>query len=226
VQTLGYSGYSRRFYEVKRQLKADGVLDFHGRFIENAPNSWLAELPAIVDKQQLRVLGDRVPYVAYLAAVEAPGKVGSLATMLDMTRSSLYHATARLAEAGLVRTIKGEVSAPQSPFREWLTRYLEVCKTHADVTGDVAVLFRAVPAYIDGPRAYYALHRAVGAPIGRTDMLIATPEPFRVYWQGAIRNVRYFREYQKKVEVVVSPSAKVVWVEGLPFNSKARRPGG
>ena len=227
VESLGYAKYSNQFYAVKKLLKQEGVLDREGRFVNSAPNVWLAELPQIVTKKEMKVLGDEIPYTVFAAAVlDSIKRLGSLAKELQKSRSSLYYAASRLIEAGLLQKSRDEIS-PLGSGKDWLLKYLEACKTHVDVTGDISMLFRAVPGYVDGPRAYYALHHEVGMPIGRSDMIIATMKPFINFWTSVITEVRYFREYGKGIKTALaSPSARIVWFEGLPFNARANKTTG
>ena len=207
VGSLGYAKYSNQFYAVKKLLKQEGVLDREGRFVNSAPNVWLAELPQIIPKKEMKVLGDEIPYTVFAAAVFGTTKrLGSLAKELHMSRSSVYYAASRLVEAGLLQITRNEIS-PVGSAKEWLLKYIEACKTHVDVTGDIPKLFRAVPGYIDGPRAYYALHHEVGMPIGRSNMIIATMKPFINFWTSIVTEIRYFKEYGKGIKIALaSPS--------------------
>jgi hypothetical protein len=227
VQGLGYAKYSNQFYKVKKRLKEEAVLDGKGRFIETPPNTWLAELPQIVGEKEREVLGYKVSNTLFLAVLLSRSRrIGELGEKLGLSRRSVYAATQRLIQAELLRKGGPFVSILETPAKKWLSKYLDVSKTLADISGNISVLFRAVPAYIGGPRAYYALHRESGMPIGRADMAIATPEPFLGFWNAVVREVRYFREYGKQVVVsTANPSARVVWIERLPFDSKARQPG-
>lgn len=227
VRQLGHRAYSSQFYAMKRRLKADGVLDRGGRFIDSMPNACVAELPLIVGKETRKKLGEEVSFSVFLAAVLSPSQsIKGLSASLGFDRSSIYRVASALKRAGLVKLGSEKGLSARGSAVGWLLDYLEVCKTYVNVTGDISVLFRAVPACIDGPRAYYALHRESGMPVGRADMVILTPEPYRAYWEGISRDAKYFREYQRRVDVA-SPNAlpRVVWVEGLPFNVRAKAPG-
>ena len=224
VQELGYAKYGTQFYAVKKLLMEEEILGSNGKFVENAPNVWLAELPQVVGKKERGVLGDEVPFKVFLASVLGSSRLGDLSKALALSRSSVYHAASRLYKAGLLQRNGTEI-APSGSAQAWLSGYLDACKTHVNVTGDISVLFRAVPAYIEGPRAYFALHHEVGRPIGRADMVIATWTPYLGFWESVVNRVRYFVEYRKDVKVLVAnPSARVVWVDRLPFNAKARLP--
>jgi hypothetical protein len=67
-----------------------------------------------------------------------------------------------------------------------------------------------------------------GRPIGPSDMVIATYKPFQNLWESVVKEVRYFKEYPRKVEVgLANPSDEMVWIGGIPYNKKmARRPRG
>ncbi|MDG6989601.1 MAG: hypothetical protein JRN21_09840 [Nitrososphaerota archaeon] len=224
VQSLGYSKYSNHFYVVKRRLRDDGVLDGRGKLVETSLNAWLAELPELVDEEARSALGRKGAYTLFLATVLNPEvRPGELAKELGSSRRSVYWGASRLIDAGLVRRNNAAVHAIETPAKEWLSKYLAACIDHADFTNDIQVLFRAVPAYINGARAYFAFHRESGMPIGRADMAIATPKPFMGFWEDVVREVKYFRDYQKEVVVATaSPSVRVVWKDKLPFNSRVK----
>jgi len=226
VQSLGYSKYSNYFYMVKRRLKEDEVIDKDGKFVENPPNAWLARLPEEVDDKARETLGYKTPYIVFLAAMlQSHLQLGELSNGLDLSRRSVYSAASRLVGADLLQKDGTRISVAESPVKNWLSKYLATCLNHADISGDISILFRTVPAYIDGPRSYYAIHRVSGMPIGRADMVIVAPKLLVGFWEGAVRSIRYFREYQKKVEVSATVrNAEVVWVDKLPFNAKAKAP--
>jgi hypothetical protein len=84
-----------------------------------------------------------------------------------------------------------------------------------------------VPAHIGGPAARYAVSYEPGRPIGPSDMVIATYKPFQKLWESLVEEVRYFKEYPKKVEVgLANPADEIVWIGGIPYEKKMRQPRG
>lgn len=223
---LGYSKYSKQFYRVKRILLEDGILDKQGRFVENLPNLWLVELPLHAkNKKQMEVLGYRVPYNIFLAIVtDPPKKAGQLSEELNFNRKAVYDAVDKLESTGLVSMENSVISAEkEEPFYNWILRYMELCKTHADTTDDISILFTTVPAYISGPQAYYIINYKSGRPIGPADMMILTYKPFIKFWERIINEIRYFRDYPKKIEIgIAKPTDNIVWIDRLPYSKRAK----
>lgn len=222
---LGYPKYSKQFYRVKRKLLQEGILDKEGRFVENLPNLWLAELPLHATKKQIETLGNRVPYDVFLAIlIESPKKAGQLSTELNLNRKAVYLAIEKLKKDELIRMENSLISAQKGEMiYDWLLRYLDLCKTYADTTGNVSILFSAVPAYISGPQAYYMINYEPGRPIGPADMIIITCKPFVKFWESVIREIRYFREYPKHIEISIAKSKhNIIWIDSLPYNKTSR----
>ncbi len=221
---LGYSKGSMQFYRIKKALQAERLLDREGRFIENAPNLWIAELALYASREQTKALGHKVPYGIFLAvALQSPtGTTVKLPRDLLFKRQTVHYALNGLLTVKVLRKSneQGIVTADEK-LRNWLLRYVDLAKSHADATGDVSYLFSAIPAHIGGSAAHYTVNYEPGRPIGPSDMVIETYKPFRTLWKSLVKDVRYFREYPKKVEVdLARPNAEIVWVGGIPYHSK------
>lgn len=223
---LGYPKYSKQFYRVKRKLLEEGILDKQGRFADNLPNLWLAEMPLHArNRQQTEVLGDRVPYSVFLAlALDSPAKPGELSRGLNLNRKAVYDAARKLEKAGLVRREDSVISVDRAePVYGWVLRYIEVCRMHADTVGDISILFNVVPACISGPQAYHTVNYEPGRPAGPADMLIVTYRPFVKFWESVISQIRYFKEYPKKIEIGLAKSTDgIIWIDRFPYDKKAK----
>jgi predicted transcriptional regulator len=222
---LGYSKYSKQFYRIKRKLREEEVLDKQGRFVENLPNLWIVELPLHASKEQISTLGNEVSYNVFLAtSMDSPRKAGQLSEELNFNRMAIYNSIDKLRKARLVTKENSKIYVNnEAGVYSWLVRYIELCKTYTDTTNDTAVLFKTVPAYIDGPQAYYMINYEPGRPVGPADMIIRTYEPYKKFWQSVLGDVRYFKEYPKKVEIAQARATdKVVLLEGVPYNKKAK----
>lgn len=222
---LGYQKYSKYYYDLLEKLMDEKVLDRNNVFIDNMPNSWLTELPKILSKEQTKILGNYIPFAIYLALffdiVKSPR---SLHDELKFTRSSTYYAIDKLKELNLIKTEKSEVIvAKKSKFYEWLFRYLELTLVHADVKNEISILFDSAPAFMDGPHAYYIVNYEPGRPIGPSDMIIRTHKPYMEFWRVVLKNVRYFKEYPKRIKLLtIQKEEKIVWINSLPYNKNAK----
>jgi len=219
---LGYPKYSKQFYRVKKTLRKDGILDRQGKFVESLPNLWLAELPqSAKNRDQIKVLGHRVPYNVYLAVVSDPGKKrGELARELGVSKKAVYDALASLEKVGLVTIVDSAVSADkEAPLCRWLLRYIELAKIHTNTTGDISALFKSIPGYIGGPQARYVLDYESGRPIGPADMKILTYKPYVKVWKEITGDIAYFKNYPKKIEIeLATPKDRTIWIDTLPYN--------
>lgn len=223
---VGYSKYSKQFYRITRKLAEEGILDKQGRFVENLPNLWLAELPIHATGKQIEALGNRVPYNVFLAiSLSSPKKAGELFRELNINNKATYLAIGKLKKARLIRMEDSLISAQKEESAyDWLFRYIDLCKTYADTTGDISILFNAVPAYISGPQAYYMVNYEPGRPVGPADMMIITSKPFVKFWEAIIKEVRYYKDYPKRVEISIAKSkGRIIWIDRLPYNKTSRR---
>lgn len=223
---LGFTKYSKQYYDVRNKLIDENILDREGRFIDNPVNVWLAELPIMVkNKQQLGVL--RSPHALTIALslfFNKQMQPKEISTGLGLHRSTAYDAIQKLARAhlsiihrGLVRQTEGE------SFYQWLEKYVKLCLMQADTNDDVHLLFDLIPSYIDGNQAYYTLNYEAGRPVGPADMIIRTFEPFMKFWNDTIREVRYFKNYPKRISIEKAKKTDVItWLNGLPYNKRAR----
>lgn len=216
---VGYQKYSKQFYRIKKNLVKEGILDREGRFIENILNLWLVEIPFDADKNKIDSLGNRIPYTLFLSlCIDTPKKSSELSKDLNLNRMSTYLAIEKLKKAELIRLESSVIAAPGGGIHHWLLRYLDLCKTYADTTGDISPIFNAVPAYIGGKQAYYMANYEPGRPIGPSDMTIITFKPFRRFWESTIKEINYFKDYPKKVEIdLAKPKDIIVWIDRLPY---------
>lgn len=221
---LGYPKYSKQFYRVKKKLEEEGILDRQGRFVENLTSLWLAELPLHASKEQITVLGNKVPCNIFLATMmDSPRKAGELSKELNFNRKAVYDAIDKMEKCGLVVRENSKISVKEGSVNRWLQKYVELCKTYADTTDDVSVLFSGVQAYISGSQAYYMVNYEPGRPMGPADMIIATYKPFLKFWESVVEEVRYFKDYPKNLEIdLAKTSDKIVWIDRVPYNKKAK----
>lgn len=217
---VGYSKYSKQFYRIKKKLTEEGVLSREGRFVDNILNLWLVEIAFHATKEQQKVLGNRVPYNVFLAvSLNSPKKTSDLTREINFSRKAIYLAVNKLEKAGLIKSDDSMIF-PQKEEKayNWLIRYLDLCKTYADTTNDISILFNTVPAYIGGPQAHYIVNYEPGRPAGPADMSIITFKPFVNFWESAIREISYFRDYPKHVTVsLAKPKDRIVWIDKLPY---------
>jgi hypothetical protein len=147
---------STQFYRIKKALQAERVLDGHGRFVESAPNLWIAELALNANRAQTKALGHIVQYSIFLAFVLEPHiEIRVLPKEFLVKRQTVYYAVNRLlrVKAMAKKNEHGMGVTTDEKLRNWLLRYIDLSKSHADATGDISYLFDAVPAHISGPAA-------------------------------------------------------------------------
>ena len=199
------------------------VLDKNGRFIENEPNLWMSELALVASEDQTKTLGHKIPYRIFLAvSLQSEGKIvlPNLSKELLVSRQTIQYSLNELISVGILgKSGQHEIAVRDNKLRTWLTKYIDVAKSYADVTGDISYLFNAVPACIGGPAAYCALNYEPGRPIGPSEIEIETYKPFSTVWSSLVHDVRYFKDYPKQVRVeLASPNEDLVWSEGLPYH--------
>lgn len=219
---MGYRKYSSSYYALCKRLYAERILDLDGQFVRNLPNDWLAELPLHAGPDEMRALGSRPAYEAYLAlALSGRLERGRLVRGLDSSPRATYAALRRLEGLSLVRRRgrDAEINAG-SKVLGWLTRYLGYALVYADSSNDIRALFDCVPGYLDGPEAHFHTHYEPGRPLGALDMIIRTNPLFEPFWRRAMESVRHFSEHPRKLELLPArPDAVVVDFAGLPTNS-------
>lgn len=222
---VGYPKYSKQFYRIIRKLVKEGILDKGGMFVDSLQNLWLVELPLHATKKQIETLGNRVSYEVFLSILlDSPKKAAVISKELHLNRMAVHLAIGKLKKAGLIKTDNSLISAKKEKTYDWFVRYLNTCKTYAYTTGDISILFNAVPAYISGPQAYYMINYEPGRPVGSADMKIITSKPFVRFWESVIDEVLYFKNYPKSVEIGIAKSkARIIWIDRLPYNKTSRR---
>lgn len=219
---LGYPRYNEQLRRIKNVLKQEHVLDRQGRFVESEPNIWLSRLPVVADRRKTQTLGHRIPYSVFLAlTVDIRTSLKVLPKALKIDSHSTALAVERMKKTGVIARGRDGVTA-DGKLSEWLLRYIELAKSHAKATGDISYLFRAIPAYIAGPRAFYDLHYEPGRPIALADMIVATYEPFRRLWESVVSDIPYFQEYPHTVKLGDAGRFDVTWVNGLPYERRPR----
>lgn len=222
---LGFTKYSKQYYDVRNKLIDENILDRQGRFIDSPVNVWIAELPITVNKKQLGML--RSPHACIIAMSLFFNKriqVKDIPTSLGLHRRTAYDAIKKLASAHLAKLHKGILTGMEDEsFYRWLEKYIKLCLMQADTNDDIHLLFDLAPSYIDGNQAYYTLNYEPGRPVGPADMIIRTWDPFMTFWKDAIDEVRYFKNYPKKISIQKAKKTDViVWLNGLPYNKRAR----
>lgn len=222
---LGYKKYSRHYYQLKKKLKDEKILDKEGRFIESLTNKWITELPITVqDPKLLQVLGTKSTFNLFLSSFFVrQTSVNELKQELHMNTRTIYDRLKKLNEHSCIFYFKSNVEINEkSKMHYWLSKYLEYSLTQADAEGDISILFDSVLAYIDGPQAYYITNYEPGRTIGPANMIIRTSRFFEKFWQYALRRISYFTNYPKKIIVLPQHrDAKIIWLNELPYNEKA-----
>lgn len=216
---LGYPKYSKQFYRIKSRLREEGIIGGRGTFVESLPNMQVAMMPLRVDGAQISVLGNRVPYVLFLALVTGPPRTaGYLAAECRFSRKAVYDALRAMADTGLVRIDGRMVAAEEgSSAREWLAGYLAAVRSWTDISEDASTLFRTIPSYMGGPHVRRLLDYEPGTLMGRADAYIFTYEPFLDLMESIVRESPYFRRQPRRVYVRSAGSSQVIWVDGMPY---------
>lgn len=219
---LGYSKKDTQFRRIKKTLQKERVLGQNGRFVENEPNLWMAELALFASKDQTKTLGHRIPYSIFLvASLQPAGKVApaNLSKDLLVSRQTIRYSLNELIAVNILKSENQGTMIADDKLRRWLVKYIDLAKSYADVTGDISYLFNTVPAHIGGPAAFYSTNYEPGRPIGRSEIEIETYKPFSPVWKSLTQDVRYFKEYPKQVRVeIASPNEDLVWSGGIPYH--------
>ena len=223
---LGFQKYSRYYYELIKKLHKERVLDEKGVFIDNTINLWLTELSGILSQKEIKVLGGRVPFSIYLDLFLNPIKKNprDIHDELRLTRSSTYYAIEKLASENLIeRTDSKVIVSDKHEFFKWLTKYVELCLSYTDITKEIFILFDLMPAYIDGPQAFYMVNYEPGRPIGTSNMIIRTHEPYVKFWKYVIDHVSYFNRYPKQITVLpIEGKNEIIWMDEIPYDKNAK----
>ena len=137
---LGYSNKNTQFRRIKKTLRKERVLDKNGRFIENEPNLWMSELALVASEDQTKTLGHKIPYRIFLAAsLQSAGKLvlANLSKELFVSRQTIQYSLNQLVSVGILeKSGRREINVRDDKLQSWLTKYIEVAKSYADVTGD------------------------------------------------------------------------------------------
>ena len=216
---LGYPKYSKQFYRIKSKFREEGIIGSGGTFVESLPNMHVVVMPLRVDMRQIGVLGNRVPYVLFLAlVVDSPRRGADLARECRVSAKAARDALRRMAGAGIVRTGGGVAAAVEdSPAYAWLAGYLAAARSWMDVSGDTSVLFNTVPSYVGGPYARHLLDYEPGAPMGSAEMKIFTYKPFLGLMESIVRESLYFGSRSRRVSVGLAGDDPTRRVGGIPY---------
>lgn len=222
---LGYQKYSKRYYLIREKLKKEKILDREGRFVESITNKWMSELPTMIkNKDELHVLGFPPAFSVYLALFfKTHSTLKNIITELEMNERTAYKVIKKLEDSLLVVHNNSLIRINEDcGFYEWLSKYIHLCIVQADTDDDISVLFDCVPAYVDGPQAYYMVNYEAGRPVGPAHMIIRTNLSYEPFWEYAKNKVRYFIKFPKKIIILPSTKdAKIIWLNGIPYNKNA-----
>ena len=224
---LGYPRYSKQFYRIKSKLREEGVISSRGTFVESPPNLHMAAMPLRVDREQISVLGSRVPYFLFLALVTGPpGRPAYLAEGFHFSRKAVHDALKRMGAARLVRRDSTAAAPEEGGACAWLEEHLEAVRVWADISGDASALFGTIPACVGGPYARRLLEYEPGLPVGSADMDILTYRPLLGLVESVVRKSRYFKARSCRVSVLPPGGAQIRLVDGVPCLNGTGRIGG
>ncbi|KEQ57434.1 Sugar-specific transcriptional regulator TrmB protein [Marine Group I thaumarchaeote SCGC RSA3] len=223
---LGFSKYSKQYYDFIKSLQKERIIDKNGSFVEKPTNIWVTEFQLIIESElESRVLGSRNPYLVYLALVLNNSlELDELIKNLQMSKRSVYDAIDKLDKINLItKTKQNQLQAISgTDIFIWFEKYLALCIREADSTGEISLLFDCVPAYIDGPHAYYLLNYEPGRPVGPSDMIIRTYKPYEVFWKTVTKEVQYFKKFPKKIWITHSRQEdEIIYQDNIPYNKNA-----
>ena len=216
---LGYPKYSKQFYRIKSKLKQEGIIGSRGTFVESLPNMHVVTMPLHVDRHQIGVLGNRVPYVLFLALVVDPPRRGAyLARECRLSAKAVRDALRRMESVGIVRMSGGvAIAVEDSPAQAWLTRYLAAARSWMDVSGDTSVLFNTVPSYVGGPHARHLADYEPGTPMGSAEMKIFTYKPFLGLMESIVRESLHFESRSRRVSVGLAGGDRPQRMGGISY---------
>ena len=224
---LGYPKYSKQFYRVKAKLREEGIIGRNGRFVESPPNLHVAAMPLRVDREQIKTLGSRIPYLIFLALSKGPPRSAAyLAREFRLSRKGVHDALKRMDAAGLVKRSGSVAASEECSAGAWLAEYLEAARVWTDASGDASTLFNAIPSYVGGPHARRLLEYEPGLLLGPAAMHISTYEPFLDLLQSLVRNSRYFQKRSELVHILPAAVGQTRWVDGVPYQDDAGGVGG
>lgn len=224
---LGFSKYSKQYYDFIKSLQKEGIVDKSGLFVEKPTNIWITEFPLIAKSEsESRILGSKNPYMIYLALVLNNSlDLDELVKSLQISKRSVYDAIDKLKKISLItKTKQNQLQAiGRTDVFIWFEKYLALCIREVDSTGEISLLFECIPAYIDGPHAYYLLNYEPGRPVGPSDMIIRTYKPYEVFWKSVTKEVQYFKKFTKKIWITHSRQEdKIIYQDGIPYNKNAK----
>ena len=222
---LGFSKYSKQYYSLMKRFEKEKILDKNGLFIEKPTNIWIAELPLMIkNEKELHVLGYRGSYLVYLALVfEKSITLDDIVKDLQINKRTAFDIINKLQEVNLIikQNNKLMINETTDTFI-WFEKYLGICLRESDSTSEISLLFDCVPAYIDGPQAYYILNYEPGRPVGPANMIIRTYRPYELFWEIVKEEIGYFKQFPKKI-MMGQPMEEdeIVYREEIPYNKNA-----
>lgn len=223
---LGFTKYSKQYYDFMKNLEKERVLDKNGLFIDKPTNIWIAELPLMTkSEKELKVLGYQNPYYVYLSLVFKKSiTLNEIIKDLQMSERSVYDAINKLEEVNLIIKQDNVLQANEKTnVFVWFEKYLGICIREADSTGEISLLFDCVPAYVDGSHAYYILNYEPGRPAGPANMIIRTYKPYEWFWETVKEQIEYFKQFPKKIWIgQLRKEDEIVYREGIPYNKNAQ----
>lgn len=200
---LGYPKRSKQFCRVKSVLTEEQIFNRYGMFVESPINIHMAKMPLLVKEDQIRVLGDPIPYYIFLSLVAGTQKrYQVLAEEFGFSRMGVYNALRRMKEVDLVSMSSIIPSINDESAYRWFKKYLDLVTIWIDLNEDISDLFNTVPTYIDGPMARYMLDYEPGRPLIFEDMQILTHEPFLGLVEDMIENSQYLKDRHTEVNLL------------------------
>ncbi len=222
---LGFSKYSKQYYDFMKNLKDEKILDKNGLFIDKSTNIWITELPLLTkDEKELQILSYQNPYFIYLALViKKVITFKEIIKELEINKRTAFDILSKLEEMNLIKKKNDQIIVnEEKDLFTWFEKYLAICISEADSTGEISLLFDCVPGYIDGPHAHYILNYEPGRPAGPANMIIRTYGPYGLFWEFVKKEIEYFKKFPKNIWIEhVTDDREIVYQEGIPYNKNA-----
>ncbi len=178
----------------------------------------------IKNEKELQVLGYRGSYLVYLALVfEKFITLNDIVKDLQISKRAAFDIIKKLEEVDLIIKRNNELMVNEATdMFIWFEKYLGICLRESDSISEISLLFDCVPAYIDGPQAYYILNYELGRPVGPANMIIRTYKPYELFWEITKEEIGYFKQFPKNI-MIGQPMKddKIVYREGISYNKNA-----
>lgn len=223
---LGFSKYSKQYYDFMKGLEKENILDKNGLFKDKPTNIWIAELPLMIkNEKELQILGYQNPYFLYLALVIKKSiTLNEIIKDLQISERTVFDIINKLEDVNFITKQNNVLHVNEkTDVFIWFEKYLGLCIREADSTGEISLLFDCVPAYIDGPHAYYILNYEPGRPAGPANMIIRTYKSYELFWEIVKEQIGYFKQFPKTIWIGnVREEDEIVYREGIPYNKNAQ----